>query len=130
MIVDEGMSEVSCRVLSNTKITTGLTFDVHTTSKSLYENSPISSESEHNALQNIEHCVVGLFERWNETKSVINHWFPWINTHNWNHDYKRAKREELRDDLKYVLLQANQCDNKLYAKMTYLFDAQISFLNR
>ena len=40
--------------------------------------SPLPPDAFQKAKINTEKCVVGVFEEWDESMRVIQHWFPWI----------------------------------------------------
>ena len=129
VIVDDGIQDASCRAIINQKVTTGLhhiNFDFP---------SILTLSQHHLALNNIEKCIVGLQEQWNETIEVLNYWFPWL-----NRDSKQSKIKEmsfngkketidtLRDDFRYFLEEQNLCDIKLYNQMKILFQQQMNVI--
>jgi hypothetical protein len=130
MIIDEGMSDAACRTMANEKATTGRivgTDDIRIP-------DALSMEAQQRALQNVEMCVVGLIERWDDTLSVVEHWFPWIS---FEKDKQRRKMHiysgketeaTIRGDLREVLVGVNQCDMALYAKMTEIFQTEMKVL--
>ena len=74
VIIDEGMSDAACRMMANRKLTSGFVVG----SSELPKPQDLEPAYAESALANIEHCVVGLLERWQETKAVVHHWFPWL----------------------------------------------------
>jgi hypothetical protein len=87
--------------------------------------------------------VVGILERWTESKEVIKFWFPWMDFAQ-DPDKKiipipmmpldleiftKETANSLRPELKNILLTANSCDMRLYEKMLLLFEAQLSIIN-
>ena len=74
MIIDVGMEDAACRALANAKATTGLVAGVD----DIHVPPPVTETETLRALTNVEHCVVGLLERWEETKAMLEFWFPWL----------------------------------------------------
>ena len=74
VIIDEGMEDAACRALANAKATTGLIAGVD----DIRVPPPVTEEETQRALGNVNHCVVGLLERWEETKAMLEFWFPWL----------------------------------------------------
>ena len=68
------MEDAACRALANAKATTGLIAGVD----DIRVPPPVTNEETQRALRNINHCVVGLLSRWEETKAVLEFWFPWL----------------------------------------------------
>jgi len=67
-----GMSDAACRMLSNSKITSGY---VVGSGLPLPQPEKLSAASADIALQNIEYCVVGLLERFGFKLNKISIWF-------------------------------------------------------
>lgn len=128
VVLDEGMSETSCRALANVKSTTGLIVGVDEVQVPPTITEAVTAE----ALANVQKCVVGILERWNETKTVMKHWFPWIDLVKRDADRRKMflyKDKEtvatLRADLRQVLLRLNHCDMLIYDKMISIFNNQL-----
>jgi plasmid replication initiation protein len=104
----------------------------------------ISQEELDRALDNVQKkVVVGILERWTESKEVIKFWFPWIDFAQ-DPDKKiipilfkpdnleiftKKTANSLRPELKDILLTANSCDMRLYEKILLLFEAHFSIIN-
>ncbi len=132
LILDEGMSNAACRSLAGVKTTSGLQVNLNS---SIPLPKSLSDEESCQAMINVRKCVVGIFDRWETTLTVISEWFPWLNLHT-----NRARRkmflysgkespEQLRPDLRDLLMRLNDCDMKLYVEMQKLFEAQVSMLS-
>ena len=84
IIIDDGMSEVYCRTLTNTKLTTGQILNYSSLYKKLYMSDNLSSTNFsllgmiNIAKQNINKCIVGILESWEETLQIIHYWYPWL----------------------------------------------------
>ena len=132
-IADDGMAEITCRLLSNTRNTTG-SFLGNTI---VIPGGPTPAEVAV-AVTNADKCVIGLLERWPETKKVMNEWFPWIDmSHNSDRRkmqvYKDSDKETmhtLRPELYDILIHVNPCDMLLYNNMITRFNKQIEVLQR
>ena len=88
------MSDAACRTLANKKVTSGFvinTNNINTNDESVYDMinnhhvasipspEPLTSNDINTATKNIAKCVIGLVEDFENTKKVMNHWYPWIN---------------------------------------------------
>ena len=132
-IADDGMAEITCRLLSNTRNTTG-SFLGNTL---VIPGGPTPAEVAI-AVTNADKCVIGLLERWPETKKVMNEWFPWIDM---SHNSDRRKMQVYKDDNKEtiytlkpelydILIHVNPCDMLIYNNMITRFNKQIDVLQR
>ena len=127
VVLDEGLEDAACRALANEKSSTGLIVGVD----ELIFPPPLSREAVARALDNSEKCVVGILERWDETKEVLQFWFPWLDFSE-DSDRRRmffSSRETIhtvRPDLAAELLRVNSCDMRLYEKILGLFEAEVS----
>ncbi len=128
-IFDDGISDSMCRVLSNTRVTTG-----RLSSERIYVPPGVSPEDRAFALNNVDSCIIGLQERWEETMEVLNHWFPWINT---TRNPNRRKMQiysgkesmsDLKQSVSRQILDLNKCDLAVYEKMVARFDKQLEAL--
>lgn len=130
VVIDEGMEDAACRALANEKATTGLIVGVD----EIIIPPPLSDEAISSALNNVEKCVVGILERWDETKEVLGYWFPWMDFSEKSNRRKmflfsgKETPEELKPELISVLLQVSKCDMLLYEKMLKLFEVQLSVI--
>lgn len=129
VITDEGMSEATCRAMSDRKMTAGVIVDLSTEVKL---PAPLNDEDEKRALKNLDYCVVGLVEMWKDSQRVIEHFFPWIDFQN-DHTRQKLKlfegketQDSLRVDLKAALMRQNQCDFRLYEKMLSKFQHELT----
>jgi hypothetical protein len=128
VVLDEGLEDAACRALANEKSTTGLTVGVD----ALHFPPPLSQEAITRALDNSEKCVVGILERWEETKEVLKFWFPWLDFAQ-ESDRRRMfftiRKETIMDikpELAAEILRINSCDMLLYDKMVRLFESELS----
>jgi hypothetical protein len=130
VVIDEGMEDAACRALANEKATTGLIVGVD----DIVIPPTLSDEAINTALNNVEQCVVGILEKWEETKEVLSFWFPWMDFTERSDRRKmflfsgKETSEELKPELKSVLLQVSNCDMLLYEKMLKLFEVQQSVI--
>jgi len=131
MITDEGLEDAACRVLANERGTSGLI--VSSPSEPVTIPPPLSAAATSRALRNIDSCVVGLLERWTDTKRVMKFWFPWMDL---GRDRKKMSlyvgketTESLRPDLREVIERYNRCDLQLYDKMLKRFTKQLEIID-
>jgi hypothetical protein len=130
VVIDEGMEDAACRALANEKATTGLIVGVD----EIIIPPTLSDEAINTALNNVEQCVVGILEKWEETKEVLSFWFPWMDFTEQSDRRKmflfsgKETSEELKPELKSVLLQVSNCDMLLYEKMLKIFEVQLSVI--
>jgi hypothetical protein len=132
LILDEGMSNAACRSLADAKTTSGL----HVSAEiSILLPPPLSDEDVSQAITNVRQCVVGIFDRWDATLTVMSEWFPWLSLHVGRSRHKmflfsdKESPEQLRPDLRDLLVRLNYCDMVLYTEMQILFEAQLSVLS-
>lgn len=127
--IDEGMGDAACAAVLGLKFTTGR---AATQQLSLPPTIPASTYPQ--AKSNLQQCVVGLQERWNETLQVLDVWIPWID---FSTDAQRRKmklysgvetRHTLRPELHDVLVRLNPCDMMLYEEMQRLFQLQMEIV--
>lgn len=87
IIVDEGVEDAACRSLSNKKVTTGRRIGQEidngyegyiNVDLDLTHPLPLTNEEQSIALENVEKCVIGIQEDWENTIRILNYWFPWI----------------------------------------------------
>jgi hypothetical protein len=142
------MSDAACRTLANKKVTSGFvinTNNINTNDESIYDMinnhhvasipspEPLTSNDIYTATKNIAKCVIGLVEDFENTKKVMNHWYPWITI---NKEKKammifkeKETRHDLKEDLVKVILKHNQCDKLLYDSMTDIFNKQLKVIH-
>ncbi len=136
---DDGISDSMCRVLTNTRVTTGrLVSD----SEALIVPPGMTPEDAELAQANVDSCVIGLQDRWKDTLEIVNHWFPWIHT---KRDPDRRKMDiysgketmaNLKESARQHILDLNQCDLAVYERMVLRFEKQLAairasgFVNR
>ena len=144
ILLDEGMSDASCRVLSGRRATSGYTrslvgidVDIEGEGKvptTLSTPGPLPPEALQEAVRHLGQCVVGLQERWSDTLAVLQRWFPWMAASLDNDTRKmhlfsgKEDRYTLLPELKSVLESINQCDLALYEAMEQRFDRQMQVL--
>ena len=126
--IDDGMSEAACRAIIPDRYTVGLPVG------DLLIPPMISESLYPTALSNVQQCVVGMQEDWDNTMRVLDHWFPWID-YTEHLELKAMKlfvgqetRLTLRADLYNVLFQLNKCDFMLFENMKVLFLKQLEVL--
>jgi hypothetical protein len=105
---------------------------LHSSSPSL-QLSPLPADAYERAKINVEKCVVGVFEEWDESMQIIQKWFPWIKiTDNRKKMFlysNKETRETIREDLKKILEDVNMCDMQLYRDMEEIFEKEKLVLN-
>lgn len=127
-VLDEGMSDAGCRALGNFKQTTGKIVG----RDDISIPPSLTAEQMDIALGNVQHCVVGLQERWKDTKEVLKHWFPWIDM-TLGDDERRKMHlfsnketiETLRLDIRAAIEEENRCDLRLHQLMASKFEKQM-----
>jgi len=131
VVIDEGMEDAACRAIANAKATTGLIAGVD----EVRVPPPLTEEETRRALGNLDHCVVGVLERWEETKAVMEYWFPWLDFSVDSHRRKmhiysgKETARDLRPEIRDVLQSVSQCDLKLYARAVDLFEQQLQVVS-
>jgi hypothetical protein len=128
-VLDEGMSDAGCRAVGNFKKTTGLILGVD----ALRIPQALTGAETQAALDNAAQCVIGLQERWSDSKRVMKHWFPWINLDIGDSERRRMHlfsdketKETIREDLRRVIEEENTCDMLLHLQMITTFEKQMS----
>jgi hypothetical protein len=130
VFIDEGMSDAACSAVLGIRHTSGR----RAQSGTMTIPPEIPAALYPRAIRNINTCVVGLQERWNETLQVLDHWYPWIDFTQQPHARRMSlyrgmeTRATLRRDLYEVLVALNPCDMLLYEEMQRLFDKQLQVL--
>ena len=136
VVVDEGIEDAACRVLSNEKHHSGLL--VHELIGQVFPKAlPLSDQSIQQAFSHTELAVVGLLEDWRSTVRVLNFWFPWLDV---SRDFRvigdermlHVAKEDLntlRPELIRVIEQANTCDMELYRRMKIQFQKLLNFVD-
>jgi hypothetical protein len=104
VMVDEGMSNAFCRTILNRRTTSGLRGTAEEVSSQLSElpaELSFTDEDFQVGIGNMGSCVVGVLERWEETTSVLETWFPWMNQrddhNNHNNDLISEKKEKEKE---------------------------------
>lgn len=126
IITDEGLSNAACRALANKKVTSGTIIS----NNLIKVPDSLSMNDISTAISNVQQCIVGLMENYNQTLSVMKLWFPWIDFSNdtTRHKMKLVTGKEtyqtLRLDLRKIIIEANYGDMLLYQSMEELFDKQ------
>lgn len=80
MFSDDGTHESMCKAALGERTTTGrLVQEVLEENGGTIPNPGDLSERKHaEAQQNVDKCVVGILEEWEESKKMMKHWFPWM----------------------------------------------------
>jgi autonomous glycyl radical cofactor GrcA len=132
-VLDEGMSDAACRAVGNFKKTSGMVFGVDDISIP----EALTAEEVRTSLSNAAQCVVGLQERWKETKEVIKVWFPWMDLSLGDSERRRMHLydgketiETLREDIRWVIEEENACDILLHKQMTAQFEKQLEVIQQ
>lgn len=138
VLVDDGFLETTCRVLTNSKRTTGMIVSKYGDNSMSYDDVAFPLEVDvavNISVSNMKHCVIGLLERWSDTKQVLSEWFPWIDLESHEPERKRmhlSDRMENKDNLKpeafELLVKMNPCDMQVYDAMLERFDFQMEFI--
>jgi hypothetical protein len=122
-VVDEGMEDAACRTMIGKRETTGKILS------DVILPEPLTEVDITTALANCELCVVGLLEEWEATERVMQFWFPWMDLSEYTALNKFARTGKdasyIRDDLRAVIVELNQCDTRLYDKMKEIFQKQL-----
>ena len=84
------------------------------------------------AAGNLKKCVVGLQEEWEETKTIIGTWFPWLTIEdtvkaNTGMGSRAETRDTIRKDLLRDFLSFNECDMSLWEVAQERFAEQAEF---
>jgi hypothetical protein len=131
LLIDEGFTENTCRMLANQKITTSKIVGTD----DLTIPPPLTKNMMKIAFENVDLCVIGILEKWVETKEIIQEWFPWLEINKIKDEIKlmhlfsnKETRDNLRGDLKQMLINKNPCDMKIYNKMITRFHVQMNIL--
>jgi hypothetical protein len=115
------VDDATCRALANRKMTTDQSINLTEWEQGL-------------ALKNVESCVVGLQDDWDNTKRMIDHWFPWIEATKRQEKWQTKKQQQTESVeiicplLRQIVEGMNPCDSKLYEKMKSLFKKQLLVL--
>lgn len=135
--LDDGMKEAGCRTLLGARRTTGrLVTDIPTLQWDGGE--ALSEGSAATAAANMQRCVVGVLNRWDETVTVLEHWFPWMNLQsNPNPNRRRyflaehveVRREPLQPATRRLIEDSNRCDMEVHQELVKRFDTQLKFLS-
>lgn len=133
IILDEGMSDSACRAVADVKGTTGFVVNL---SQSMTIPDSLTHDEMSRALRHVSKCVVGLQDRWDDTKRVLGHWFPWIDFSQQPANRRlmqllkdKEDRDTLRPELRAIIEAENACDLELHNKMTEIFETQLKVLN-
>jgi hypothetical protein len=131
IVIDEGFSEITCRMLLQRKESTGLVYDPH---QSMFLNIFIANSSEIQlAIDRMEQCVVGILEDWKSTVSVIDYWFPWIDFPQKSSGfYNIGNKLETKSNLPLshinAIMETNPCDMQLYEAVKKRFNDQVQWM--
>ncbi|GMH97826.1 hypothetical protein TrST_g7074 [Triparma strigata] len=128
MYRDEGFSNTLCKMLLGQNHFKGKTpselnwEDIERADKAMMEDVE-------RAIENLDQCVVGLQNDWETTKSMIWHFFPWLEFNdsakmNTGRGGGAETRDELRSELERVILNYNQCDMKVWEHAQKRFELQ------
>ena len=126
--IDDGMSDAACRAILPDRYTVGMPVG------DLLIPPEIPESLYPTAVSNVQQCVIGMQEDWDNTMRVLDHWFPWID-YTEHLELKAMKlfvgqetRLTLRADLYNVLFKLNKCDFMLFENMKVLFLKQLEVL--
>jgi hypothetical protein len=149
VLMDDGPSNMMARAYSGIRNLTGKTYDwVNDSQMKVAAHSIISVEECGLAYKRLDRCVIGILEDMENTRQVLKHWFPWMQTFKSTHtnmgkrysfmnvvdtdknkiDVKET-RHTIRPELREVLETANYCDMILYDRMKEIFKKQLQVLN-
>ena len=80
MFSDDGTHDSMCRTALGERTTTGgLVQDMIDANGGILPiQDDVPEEKHQKALDNINHCVVGMLEEWELSKNMMKHWFPWM----------------------------------------------------
>ena len=129
-LFDEGMSnDPVCRAILGAKETTGSFIDTDIEKNRTPLEQPISLIR---AKRNANKCIIGSQEHMEETKLVLSHWFPWLDTVNRWPSKKfqegvagKDSRRDLPENLVRAIEEANPCDVALYQHMMKRFQKEL-----
>jgi hypothetical protein len=126
---DEGFSDSTCRMLCGANVHKG---------KAPHEVSEAEAASakalinDRVAISRLHSTVVGLTHRWEETKTIISFWYPWLDITNddvrGNTGGKKSYVESignLKLSHRALIEDANSCDLALYSEGLRQFDRQL-----
>ena len=139
VLLDEGMSDAACRVLSGRRATSGHTQSLMGEGGTRFNTTlptpgTLPPEALVEATKHLNQCVVGLQERWADTLAVMRRWFPWLSgslDHNKRKMHLFSGKEDrhaLLPELRSVLEGINRCDMALYEAMERRFEQQMQVL--
>eukprot|EP00611_Tribonema_gayanum_P013161 TRINITY_DN2395_c3_g2_i2.p1 TRINITY_DN2395_c3_g2~~TRINITY_DN2395_c3_g2_i2.p1 ORF type:complete len:397 (+),score=169.24 TRINITY_DN2395_c3_g2_i2:122-1192(+) len=121
---DEGMVDAGCKLLNEAVVHTGR--EINEFTQEPVHALPYTLEL---AQSRLNRCVVGLLDRWDDTKATLAKWFPWMvyEIDIVNHRSKADKETltSLRPELRAVVEMLNPCDMALYAHARARFEAQM-----
>jgi hypothetical protein len=148
VFLDDGPSNMMARAYSGIRNLTGMTYDwMNDSQMKVPAHSIISAEECGLAYERLDHCVIGILEDMENTRQVLKHWFPWMQTFKSMHKYfkrdsfmnvvdtdknkidVKETRHTIRPELREVLETANYCDMILYDRMKETFEKQLQVLN-
>lgn len=130
VILDNGMSDAACRVMSREPGTKGLEIAMeHLSTTKLEIPPPLTNEEAHQAIDNVKHCVVGVMEEWKQTKEIIEFWYPWLDMSSTDSDRRRYQlytnmetAADLSAEQLAVMENLNKCDLAMYDVMRGLHE--------
>ena len=131
------MSDAACRAVLNKKTTTGVVVGRRgdASFRELQLPAPLNGDDVRQVLRNVDKCVIGLTERFEESKQVLQMWYPWLLNIEVDRQLFRifnatAKEnaQSINVNTKAVLEEMNYCDVQMYARMRHRFELQQSVL--
>merc|ERR1711976_497046 len=124
---DEGPLDSLCKMFSGTQSFMGLRIDATYTA---FEGNNCNLDI---AKENLGKCIVGLFDRREETAQIFNYWFPWLKYDEgvrMNPGSKSAnRRKKLKSEFLELILKYNQNDKELYEYANLRFEQQLKVIN-
>jgi hypothetical protein len=89
------------------------------------------------SLGHINHCIIGILERFNDTKSILKNWLPWLDINYITPEKRRMRisnydesKETLPKEVYELLLSKNECDMMIYEAMVKRFETQLQYLDK
>lgn len=126
---DEGFMNSTCRMMCGLNIHKGKN---HVTPE--LEQEALTGISFDLASKRLNRCVVGLTEEWEDSKLVIDFWYPWIDvsseTFRENYAIKRGieTRQTLKPSHLALMDSVNSCDAHLYEEAKKIFQKQLTVI--
>ena len=125
IVIDEGAGNPSTKTLAGININKGEIGPPRGL------NRKIGDRVRDTAFRNVDRCVVGIMEQWDNTVSVLRHWFPWIPASTDTREHvsfvgeDKESVDELSPDVVKVIQANNEADMELYEYGLQIMEQQL-----